>query len=268
MKKIILEGKIEFKFELNLKNLSKIDFEEKNLGKITVLYNNKEYKLKELFKIKIQKSDKNELIIFGMNRNCDYLGWKWKRGILRIKSDVGSFLGVQMIDGKIIVEGSCGHHAGSAITGGKIFIESNAQDFVGSPLLGSKIGMNGGLIVIYGKAGNFLGLQMRRGVILVAKDVGDNCCNNMIAGTVILKQHFGKQLGLGMKRGSIILVKQKLKSANFIDTGESKSLFFNLLNNYFLKVSSIKLFSNKDKFLRFVGDVKMDGMGEVFVKMD
>ena len=268
MKKIILEGKIEFKFELNLKNLSKIDFEEKNLGKITVLYNNKEYKLKELFKIKIQKSDKNELIIFGMNRNCDYLGWKWKRGILRIKSDVGSFLGVQMIDGKIIVEGSCGNHVGSAITGGKIFIKSNAQDFVGSPLPGSKIGMNGGIIVIHGKAGNFLGLQMRRGVVFVGQDVGNNCCNNMVAGTVILKKNFGNQLGLGMKRGSIILVKQKLKSANFIHTGESRSIFLNLLNNYFLKVLSLKLFSNKDKFVRFVGDIKMDGMGEIFVKID
>ncbi len=268
MKKIILEGKIDFKSELNLKNLSKIDFDEKVLEKTTVLYNNREYKLKELFKIQVQKSDKNELIIFGMNKNCDYLGWKWKKGILRIKSDVGSFLGVQMIDGKIIVEGSCGHYAGSAITGGKIFIKSNAQDFVGSPLPGRKIGMNGGLIVIYGKAGNFLGLQMRRGVILVAKDVKNNCCNNMIAGTVILKKNFGNQLGLGMKRGSIILVKQKLKCANFIDTGESRSIFLNLLNNYFSNVSDIKLFSKKDKFLRFVGDIKMDGMGEVFEKID
>ena len=85
MKKIILEGKIDFKSELNLKNLSKIDFDEKVLEKTTVLYNNREYKLKELFKIQVQKSDKNELIIFGMNKNCDYLGWKWKKGILRIK---------------------------------------------------------------------------------------------------------------------------------------------------------------------------------------
>jgi len=268
VKKIILEGKIDFKFELNLKNLSKIDFDEKILGKTTVLYNNKEYKLKELFKIQVQKSDKNELIIFGMNKNCDYLGWKWKRGILRIKSDVGSFLGVQMIEGKIIVEGSCGHHVGSAISGGKIFIKSNAQDFVGSPLPGSKIGMNGGIIIIHGKAGDFLGLQMRRGVIFVGKDVGNNCCNNMIAGTVILKKNFGNQLGIGMKRGSIILIKQKLKSSNFINTGESRSIFLNLLNNYFLKFSSITLFRNKDKFVRFVGDIKMDGMGEVFVKID
>ena len=266
MKKIILEGKIDFKYELNLKNLSKIDFEEKNLRKTTVLYNNKEQKLQELFKIQVQKNDKNELIVFGMNKNCDYLGWKWKKGILRIKSDVGSFLGVQMIDGKIIVEGSCEHHAGSAITGGKIFIKSNAEDFVGCPLPGNKIGMNGGLIVIYGKAGNFLGLQMRRGVIFVGKDVGNNCCNNMISGTVILKKNFGNQLGLGMKRGSIILVKQKLQSENFVDSGESRSIFLSLLNNYFLKVSRIKLFSNKDKFDRFIGDNKMDGMGEVFVK--
>ena len=84
--------------------------------------------------------------------------------------------------------------------------------------------------------------------------------------SVILKKNFGNQLGLGMKRGSIILVKQKLQSENFVDSGESRSIFLGLLNNYFLKVSSIKLFSNKDKFNRFIGDNKMDGMGEVFVK--
>ena len=268
MKKIILKAKIDFKSELNLKDLSKINFEEKIVSKTTVLYNNKEYKLQELFKIHVQKSDKNELIIFGTNKNCDYLGWKWKKGTLRIKSDAGSFLGVQMINGKIIVEGSCEHHVGSAMTGGKILLKSDAHDFVGSPLPGGKIGMNGGLIFIHGKAGNFLGLQMRRGVIFVGKDVGNNCCNNMIAGTVILKKNVGNQIGLGMKRGSIILFKKKIKCANFVDAGESQSLFLNLLNNYFLKVSSLKPFSNKDKFIRLVGDIKMNGMGEIFVKTD
>ena len=268
MKRIVLKPRINFKSELNLKNLSKINFKEKIISKITVLYNSKEYKLQELFKIQVKTSDKNELTIFGTNKNCDYLGWKWKEGILRIKSDVGSFLGVRMIDGKIVVEGSCEHHVGSAMTGGEIFVKSNAHDFIGSPLPGSKIGMNGGLIVIHGKAGNFLGLQMRRGIIFVGQDVGNNCCNNMTAGTVILKKNFGNQLGLGMKRGSIILLKQKFKCANFVDTGESRSLFLNLLNNYILKVLSLKPFSNKDKFIRFIGDIKMEGMGEIFVKRD
>ena len=233
-----------------------------------MLYDNKEFKLKELFKIQVKKSDKNELIIFGTNRNCDYLGWKWKKGTLIIKSDVGSFLGVQMIDGKIIVEGSCEHYVGSGMTGGRIFLKSNVYDFVGSPLPGSKIGMNGGSIIINGKAGNFLGLRMRRGIIFVGGDVGTNCCNNMIAGTVILKKSFGNQLGLGMKRGSIILFRKKSKCVNFVDAGKSRSLFLSLLNNYFLKVYSLKLFSNKDKFKRLIGDIKMDGMGEIFLKID
>ena len=107
---------------------------------------------------------------------------------------------------------------------------------------------------------------MRRGVIFVGEDVGNNCCNNMIAGTVILKKSFGDQLGLGMKRGSIILFRNKIKCPNFVDSGESRSLFLSLLNNYLLKVSSLKPFSNKDKFIRLIGDIKMDGMGEIFVK--
>ena len=268
MIKIILKAKSNFKSELNLKNLSKINFEEKNISNTTVLFDNKQYELHELFKIQVQKSEENELIIFGTNKNCDYLGWKWEKGILRIKSDVGSFLGVQMLNGKIIVEGSSGHHVGSAMTGGKIFIKSNASDFVGSPLPGRKIGMNGGLIVIHGKAGDFLGLQMRRGIIFVGDDVGNDCCNNMIAGTVILKKNFGNQFGFGMKRGTVILVKKEFKSKNFVETGESEHLFLSLLNNYFIKVLSLKPFGKKDKFTRLVGDIKSDGMGEIFVKLD
>ena len=61
MKKIILKAKINFKSELNLKNLSKINFEEKIISKINILYDNKEFELQELFKIQVQKSDKNEL---------------------------------------------------------------------------------------------------------------------------------------------------------------------------------------------------------------
>jgi len=51
MKKIILKAKINFKSELNLKNLSKINFEEKIISKINILYDNKEFELQELFKI-------------------------------------------------------------------------------------------------------------------------------------------------------------------------------------------------------------------------
>ena len=71
-----------------------------------------------------------------------------------------------------------------------------------------------------------------------------------------------------MKRGSIILLKQKFNCANFVNTGESRSLFLSLLNNYLLKTLSLKPFSNKDKFTRFIGDIKMDGVGEIFVKID
>ena len=56
MKKIILKAKIDFKSELNLKNLSKINFEEKIISKTNILYDNKEFKLQELFKIQVHKS--------------------------------------------------------------------------------------------------------------------------------------------------------------------------------------------------------------------
>ena len=65
MKKIILKPKIKFTSELNLKNLSNINFEVKKIFGTKVLYKNKEHNLSELFEVEINKNnkDQNELII-------------------------------------------------------------------------------------------------------------------------------------------------------------------------------------------------------------
>ena len=49
----------------------------------------------------------------------------------------------------------------------------NAGDHLGGPLAGELAGMNGGLIVVRGKAGAYAGDRMRRGLIAVLKGAGD-----------------------------------------------------------------------------------------------
>ena len=46
-------------------------------------------------------------------------------------------------------------------------IKSNVLDFVGAPLPGKKVGMQGGIIIIEGNVNDYLGLNMRRGIITV-----------------------------------------------------------------------------------------------------
>ena len=268
MIKIILKPKFKFKYEMNLKNLSKINFEKKMLLKTKILYANKEFMLNKLFHVTIQenKGVENELVIHGLNKNCDYLGWKWSNGLLRVKSDVGSFLGVNMSDGQILIDGSAENFVGSKMFGGKIIVHSNVRNFVGASLPGEKIGMAGGEIIIKGNASDFLGFNLRRGTILVKGDVGNHPCHNMIAGTVILGKNFGDNLGFGMKRGTIFVSQETPYFSNFVKSGEIKTSFYNLLNIYFIKDFGFKIFEKNQKLIRFFGDVSFNGMGEILVK--
>ena len=62
---------------------------------------------------------------------------------------------------------------------GEIKINGNAMDYVGSAIFGETIGMSGGLIIIKGNAGDFLGSFMRRGLIFVECNVGFKCAKNL-----------------------------------------------------------------------------------------
>ena len=94
MIKITLKPKFKIESEMNLKNLSNHRFKRNLIYKTKILYNNKEFAIDKIFEIKIEKNEEiqNELVILDLNKNCDYLGWKWRDGVLRVKSNVGSFL--------------------------------------------------------------------------------------------------------------------------------------------------------------------------------
>ncbi len=270
MKTITLKSKFKINSELDLRQLSEIDFEKpmNYLLSIKALFERKEIRLKDLFEVKCKNNNlvHNELIINGLNKNCHHVGSHWSKGSLIINSNVGSFLGANMVGGKIIINGSADNYVGSQMKNGSIFVLANTSDFVGAPPPGCKMGMSGGEIIIKGRTKNYLGLNMRRGIIFIGGKSGDYCCNNMIAGTVILKKGFGKNLAVGMKRGTIISGKEKFSNTFFKRSGEHPESFFGLLNKYFSDHFNISLFRKKTKFIRFCRDLALDSKGELYIE--
>ena len=140
----------------------------------------------------------------------------------------------------------------------------NKIKFIGfccSSLPGNKTGMSGGVIIINGNTRDYLGLNMRKGLIFVAGSSRNYCCNNMIAGTVIIKNGIGKFFGIGMRRGTVFSHKKVSVGDFFIESNELHPIFFNLLYNFLYKNYGLKVFNKNKIFRRFFGDKNVDGVG-------
>jgi formylmethanofuran dehydrogenase subunit C len=90
--------------------------------------------------------------------------------------------------------------------GGFIHVCGNASHLAGAAYRGSRRGMTGGKIFVRGRAGNEVGLAMRRGLIAIGGACGDMLGFNMIAGTVLVFGACGLRPGAGMRRGTIGLL--------------------------------------------------------------
>ncbi|MDR2860266.1 MAG: hypothetical protein LBV66_00340, partial [Elusimicrobiota bacterium] len=101
-------------------------------------------------------------------------------------------VGNTMNDGKIIIHGNCGDTAGYAMRGGQIYIEGNVGYRVGIHMKEYKEMKP--LIVIGGKAGDFLGEYMAGGTIILL-GLGLNKGEDLT----------GKYCGTGMHGGKIYL---------------------------------------------------------------
>ena len=98
---------------------------------------------------------------------------------------------------------------------------------------------------------------------LLNGNVGNNACDNMIAGNVVIEGHIGQNLCLGMKRGTVLVNKFKEKnSKNFIYCGIQTLNIYSILEKTYLKVRT-----NSNKFKKFIGDRDNDGIGEILEKI-
>ena len=107
-------------------------------------------------------------------------------------------------EAKSTLLGNAGDWAGAEMTGGKIHIRGNAGHGLGGAYRGSRQGMNRGLIIVEGNAGNEVGAMMRRGLIVVKGDAGDFAGAFMIAGSIMVFGKMGIRAGAGLLRGTIV----------------------------------------------------------------
>ena len=265
MNKIELTPRIIIDSDLNLEELSNIDISKSNKRKLETLkikYRNKTCFLRNIFKINIEKDSTNKIIIKKSNHFFQNLGLNWKSDLLEVFGDAGSFLGANMIGGKVILHGSCNNFLGSNMGGGEIIVKKNAENFVGASSFGNLVGMTNGKIIIHGNVGNFLAYKMRRGLIMIKGNVGDNCANFLIAGTIIVSGNIGNDFCLGMKRGSLVLNKKpKNILFRFKDCGIHELNYYKILSSLLKNLG----FKKSLVFKKFIGDRTNSGLGEILI---
>jgi formylmethanofuran dehydrogenase subunit C len=172
------------------------------IANLPVFFGNEAAHLGDFFKIK--GNGVPEILIEGDLTRVKHIGAGMTQGHVTIHGDVGMHLGAGMRGGEIEVHGNVGDWAGAEMTGGKIRIKGNAGHGLGSAYRGSRHGMNRGLIIVDGNAGNEVGAIMRRGLIAVLGDVGEFPGAFMIAGSIIVFGRIRGRAGAGMKRGTIV----------------------------------------------------------------
>ena len=265
MNKIQLTPRIIIDSDLNLEGLSDIDISKFNQSKLEtfrIKYRNKICFLRNIFKINIEKDSINKIIIKKSNQFFQNLGFKWRRDLLEVFGNAGSFFGANMTGGKVVLHGSCNNFLGSNMEGGEIIVKKNAGNFVGSSTFGNLVGMTNGKISIQGNVGNFLAYKMRRGLIMIKGNVGDNCANFLIAGTIIVSGNIGNDFCLGMKRGSLLLNKKpKITLMRFKDCGLHELNYYKIFNSLLRDLG----FKNVSVFKKFIGDITNSGMGEILI---
>ena len=120
------------------------------------------------------------------------IGAGMTRGRIVVHGDVGMHLGAGMTGGEIVVEGNAGDWVGAGMSGGRIISQGQRRPPGGQRLARQPAGILGGEIIVHGNAGNEVGGGMRRGLIAIGGDTGDFTGVNMLAGTVVVLGQLGR----------------------------------------------------------------------------
>jgi formylmethanofuran dehydrogenase subunit C len=150
--------------------------------------------------------------------------------------------------------------------GGFIHIRGNAGHGLGGAYRGSRHGMNRGLIMAEGNAGNETGALMRRGVIVVKGNAGDFAGAFMTAGSVVVFGELGIRAGAGMLRGTIVAFQEPELLPTFrYDCTFSPHFLSMLLLDLRSRGLSISDDHMSGEYRRYSGDFNRLGKGEILV---
>jgi formylmethanofuran dehydrogenase subunit C len=236
------------------------------IERLTVWHGNEPLALAELFDVGMRDEAGATLRFEGDLARFDRIGAALDGGRLEVAGSVGDYVGLQMRAGSIRVAGGAGLFAGGEMAGGELTIAGDAGDFAAAALPGSMEGMRGGRLVIGGNAGERLGDRMRRGWIAVHGDAGAFAGARMIAGTIAIGGAVGTHPAFGMRRGTLLLARaQPVLAPTFVATAHDFSAFWQLLARELAALGAPFDALAARTPARWVGDLGVDGLGEVLL---
>lgn len=241
-----------------------LDNSAADIGRMPVTYGNESALLGDFFEIEDDGS--SEIILNGDLGPVKNIGAGMTQGKITVKGDVGMHFGAGMHGGEIKALGNAGDWAGAEMTGGKIHVSGNAGHGLGGAYRGSRRGMNRGLIIVEGDAGNEVGAVMRRGLIVVKGNVGDFAGAFMIAGSIIVFGRLGLRAGAGMLRGTIVAFQEPELLPTYRYDCNYQPAFLRLmmqdLCNHGLSIPDEYV---SGVYQRYSGDLNRLGKGEILV---
>jgi formylmethanofuran dehydrogenase subunit C len=125
--------------------------------------------------------------------------------------------------------------------------------------------MQGGVLICKGSAGERAADLMRRGILLVEGNAGQYCASRMRAGTVGVLGSTGAYLGFGMKRGTLLLAQTPTEQATWLDCGIHTLPFLNILYQTFQQFDTKFAAIKQKRVKRYMGDASGIGKAELLV---
>ncbi len=225
--------------------------------------------LAEVFDVRLDGDDAGDtpcLVFAGDLRRFDRVAERMDGGQLIVEGSVGDLLGAQMTAGSIAVLGDSGSFAACELAGGRIEIGGDTGDFAAAALPGSMDGMRGGTLIVRGDAGERFGDRMRRGTALVFGRAGAFAASRMVAGTIGIAGEVGEHLAYGMRRGSLVLPGGQPSLGNrFAENYGDVGVFWRLISRSLAREGGVFAALAQRAPQRWVGDVSVEGKGEVLV---
>ena len=234
------------------------------IARMRITHGNQSVPLGDFFEVEGEGTE--TIILNGDLSRIKNIGAGMTKGRVTVNGDAGMHLGAGMRGGQIDVFGSAGDWAGAEMSGGKIHIRGNAGHGLGGAYRGSRHGMNRGLILVDGDAGNEAGAAMRRGVIAVAGNAGDFAGAFMIAGSLVVFGGLGIRAGAGLLRGTIVAFRTPELLPTFrYDCSYRPTFLQLLLRDLKRQGMAIPEDCQNGSYRRYSGDFNRLGKGEILV---
>ena len=253
MQTVTLVPKEQFKISVEGEMISPDNFAGKSAGEIGALVayeGNTPRPLSELFDIKVDGSadaaDDVKIEINGNVPRVKRIGEGMTGGRIMINGDVDMRCGAQMKGGIITINGNADSWVGQEMRGGEINVQGNAAFYVGSGYRGESCGMRGGKITVFGNADDFVG-------------------EHMCGGEIVIKGNAGIMPGISNKGGKIVIEGNttmpgsEMTNGTIIVKGEVEDMMPVYQREGIEAVDGVE-------FTKYVGDVVVDGKGELLVK--